>query len=154
MTISARFDETISKYNVLTRPAQKISEYFAHHPTVFKAALVCNHFFRAAAMAGFMTVLPFSFPVNVGICAASSLFYRLTVEPKCAFKFALPAFAGATAAFIANPALSRAAFASMQAFTAACGNLIPLSLYAAYVILTVDHDVNRRHCFFHRQSLH
>lgn len=146
MTIAAKLGETISRCTVLTKPAQKISEYFAHHPTAFKAALVCNHFFRAAAMAGFMTVLPFSFPVSVGVCAASSLFYRLTVEPKCAYKFALPAFAGATASFIANPALSRAAFASLQAFTAACGNLIPLSIYAAYVILTVNHDVDKQHC--------
>ena len=86
----------------------------------------------------------------MGICLGGSLFYRLTVEENCAYKFALPAFGGAAAFLVGRSALaglvSGAAFASIGAFAAACVAILPLGAYLAYVILTVAYDVDSKHC--------
>lgn len=152
MPLAAKFHTLIVEQNILTKPTEKIAEYFAYHPHVFKVALVINHLFRAAAMAGFMMILPFSMPASAAICGAGSLFYRLTVESNCAYKFALPALGGATAFMIGKGALisliSGVAFTSLAAFGAACVALIPLGVYIAYVILTVSYDVDNRPCPF------
>lgn len=152
MSLAANFHDLIVKYNILTRPTDELNEYFAYHPNVFKVALLVNHLFRAAAMAGLLMNLPLSFPASLAICAASSLFYRLTVEPNCAYKFALPALGGAIALHIGETALddliSGAALTSLEVFTNAFIPLIPLGMYAAYVILTVDYDVDHRPCPF------
>lgn len=152
MPLSAVLHNAIVKYNVLERPTRRISEYFAFHPKAFKTALVVNHVFRAAAMAGFMLALPFSVPANLALCFGGSLFYRLTVEDKCAYKFALPAAAGAGAFLVGKGALaalvSGAAFASIGAFAAALLAIAPLCAYITYVCLTVSYDVDNRPCPF------
>lgn len=156
MTIASKLHKFINDNNILTKPTQQINQYFANHPEAQKAALIFNHIFRAAAMAGFMMVLPFSFPVSAGLCAAGSLFYRLTVENNCAYKFALPAFAGASSALLGKTALLKlihgVAFFSLEALSKTFVALIPLSLYAAYVALTVSHEVNHRHCHLRLNS--
>lgn len=148
MTLAARLHDGITTYNILKKPTDRIAEYFAEHPKVFKVALIVNHIFRAAAMVALMMILPFSLPVNILVCAAGSLFYRLTVESNCAFKFALPALAGAAAFMIAKTALasiiSGVAFATLGAFAIAFVALIPLAVYVAYVILTVSYDVDHK----------
>ncbi len=138
----------IEKYNVLQKPTEQISEYFREHPNFYKVALLVNHVFRALAMAAFCYMLPFSAPVNIAICFAGSLFYRLTVETNCAYKFALPAFAGSVAIPIAITALNSlvtgVAFASLSAFGLAFISLIPLVTYVTYIVLTVNYDVDNR----------
>ncbi len=93
-------------------------------------------------------MLPFSVPVNLGICFAGSLFYRLTVETNCAYKFALPAFAGSIAFPMGMTALTSlvtgVAFASMYAFGLAVLTLVPLAAYVTYIVLTVSYDVDNR----------
>jgi hypothetical protein len=92
--------------------------------------------------------MPCSAAASIGICFAGSLFYRLTVETRCAYKFALPAFAGSLALPMGWEALAKlvqgAAFSSLRAFGAACANLAPCLGYMAYVVLTVDYDVDHR----------
>src|ERR1700678_1214627 len=94
-------NDWIERYNVLREPTEQINAYFVDHPNMYKAALIANHIFRAVAMVAFTLLLPFSPLVNMAICFAGSLFYRLTVEKNCAYKFALPAFAGSIALPIA-----------------------------------------------------
>ncbi len=150
MVLAARLHDAIEKYNVLKSPTERINEFFAYHPKLFKVALIVNHLFRAAAMVAFMMIFPL--PISFGICAAGSVFYRLTVESNCAYKFALPALVGAIAFMVGKTALvsiiSGVAFASIAAFATALVALIPLAIYAAYVILTVSYDVDNRPCPF------
>ncbi|HSX25848.1 MAG TPA: hypothetical protein VLE89_02440 [Chlamydiales bacterium] len=150
MTLALKLHTAIVQYNVLKTPTDRTSDFFLYHPNLFKVALLVNHLFRAAAMTGFMLFLPFSAAVNMGICLAGSLFYRLTVEDKCAYKFALPAFAGAAAFLMGKAALTRlitgVAFASLGAFATAFIAIIPLGIYLAYVLLTISHDVDNRIC--------
>jgi len=143
MSLSARFHGVIDRVSPLNRLTDRATQYLRSHPTVYKLALLVNHLFRAVAMMGLMMMLPFCWPVNMAICFLGSLFYRLTVENNCAYKFALPAFAGGVAFPMAQPALvacvSGRAFESLAMLSA-----VPLAAYLAYVILTVDYDVNRR----------
>lgn len=142
MCTAVAFQKVIAKYNVLQKPTEKISEYLKSHPQLHKMVLLANHIFRAAAMTAFCTALPFSLPVNGAICFAGSLFYRLTVETRCAYKFALPAFAGSLAfpfAYTAlNGVISGVAFASLSAFGVTLLSLVPITAYITYIVLTVN----------------
>lgn len=113
----------------LEKATETVKEYLNDHPTLYKIALIVNHIFRAVSMGFFMMALPFSAPVSLAICAAASLFYRLTVEGNCTYKFALPAFAGALALQFAS--------------------IIPLTCYVAYIVLTVNDDVDQNCTKFH-----
>ncbi len=148
MSAVAGFHDMLEQYNVLKMPTAAINEYFRSNPNVYKAALLVNHVFRAIAMAAFCAAMPFAIPVNIAICFVGSLFYRLTVETNCAFKFALPAFAGSLAIPLAYTALTSliggVAFASLSAFGIAFVSLIPLVAYVTYIVLTVDDEVNNR----------
>jgi hypothetical protein len=138
----------IEKHNILQKPTEQLSAFFQEHPTAYKVALLVNHVFRALAMTAFCAMLPFAAPINIAICFAGSLFYRLTVETNCAYKFALPAFAGSIAIPMGMTALTSivtgVAFASMNAFGLALLSLVPLAAYVTYIVLTVSYDVDNR----------
>jgi hypothetical protein len=142
------FHNFIEKYNILQKPTEQINEYLRAHPHLYKVALLVNHVFRALAMVAFCSMLPFSVPINIAICFGCSLFYRLTVETNCAYKFALPAFAGSIAIPLAAIALSNivtgVAFVSLSAIGLAFVSLIPLAAYVTYIVLTVNYDVDNR----------
>lgn len=134
--------------NFLQRLTEEIGAYLREHPHLYKIVLLVNHVFRAVSMLALSLVLPFSPAINTLICFASSLFYRVTVETHCAFKFALPAFAGSLAFPPALAALmdliSGVAFASLGAFALTCLCLVPLVAYFSYIALTVSHEVDQR----------
>jgi hypothetical protein len=138
----------IDKYNPLQLPTDQIYNYLQKHPNFYKTALLANHIFRAVSMTAFNLLLPFSTPANIAICFAGSLFYRLTVETHCAYKFALPAFAGALAFPMAYKAIldliQGAAFVSINVFAASLAQTLPLAAYFTYIVLTVDYDVDAR----------
>jgi hypothetical protein len=146
MSFDLTLHKVIENYNVLKKPTEQINDYLRNHPSLYKAALLVNHVFRAVSMAAFCLVLPFAAPVNIAICFGGSLFYRLTVETHCAYKFALPAFAGSIAFPLALTGLthliSGVAFASLSVFAVAFVSLIPLLAYFTYIALTVNYDVN------------
>ncbi len=148
MNATLTLSNICEQFNILETPTRQVSDYLAQHPMVYKAALVANHLFRAISMAAVTACLMFSIPVNLAICFAGSLFYRLTVETNCAYKFAMPAFAGSVAMPIAAKALqsviSGVAFASMRAFANASLSLLPLAAYLTYIVVTVNDDVDRR----------
>jgi hypothetical protein len=144
--LSVRFHTWIENNNILQRPTTYLVNVFDKHPTLYKIALMINHLFRAAMMVGFMFVPGIPFSAKMGICFVGSLFYRLTVERNCAYKFALPALAGAMAFMLAVPALlsliNGMAFTSLLSGCLTCAALIPLPIYLTYVLLTVNYDVD------------
>lgn len=148
MPLDFALHNCIEKYNVLQKPTEQINEYFREHPSMYKVALLVDHLIRALAMAAFCAALPFSMPINIAICFAGSLFYRLTAETTCAYKFALPAFAGSITIPLAAIALTSivtgVAFISISAFALAVVNLLPLTAYVSYIVLTVNYDVDHR----------
>ena len=150
MSLAVSLHNFIEDYNVLENPTDQVNDYFRENPDLCKAALIANHIFRAISMTGLGLVLPFAAPINLAICFAGSLFYRLTVETNCAYKFALPAFAGSVAlpmGLIAlNELISGVAFASIGAFATSLIFLVPATAYLAYVVLTVSYDVDSRYC--------
>lgn len=145
--LSVRFDNCIDRFNILKAPTECIANYFDTHPTAYKIALIMNHLFRAGMMVGIMFIPHLPLAAGMAICFAGSLFYRLTVERNCAYKFALPAFAGAAAFMLALPAfismVNGTGFASVAVGFKTCASFIPLALYGAYILLTVNHDVNK-----------
>ena len=133
MTIALPLHDWIERNNLLKKPTEAIYGYFQAHPTHYKAALLANHIFRAIAMAALIGAMPLS--VGIPLCFAGSLAYRLTVETHCAYKFALPAFAGGVSLLIAAQAVN--ALASGAAFVSLC-------TYGVYIISTVSYDVDHR----------
>ena len=123
----------IVNHNVLTEPTNALEDFFAEHPTLRKIALIANHLFRAIAMLGLMIASPLPMLATSALCFIGSLFYRLTVEIHCAYKFALPAYAGS----VAFCCLREAALTSLRAAW-----FLPLAAYVTYIVLTVDYDVD------------
>ncbi|MCH9610056.1 MAG: hypothetical protein S4CHLAM81_08320 [Chlamydiales bacterium] len=134
----------------LEQPTQQIAKFYENRPTALKATLVVNHLFRAASMVGFMFIPGIPKPVAWSVCALGSLFYRLTVEKNCAYKFALPAFLGAAAVMALLPTfrnlMQGGAFATASAGALTVLSFVPLLLYAAYVPHAVHHEVEANRC--------
>ncbi len=138
----------MSSANILIPWTKAANDFFAHRPTLYKVALVANHLFRAALMAALMFTMPCSLPITASICFAGSLFYRLTVENNCAYKFALPSYGGALAFFSAQTAwvhiVSGAMFTSISLCALSIAALLPSIAYVTYILLTVDYDVDAK----------
>lgn len=148
MSAPTKIENCVNKCNFLDKPAKACEDFFKNHPTLLKIALFVNHLFRAGAMVGFMLLLPVPMPACLAICFAGSLFYRLTVEPNCSYKFALPAFAGAVAFLLACPEILNmihgTAFNTAKAGVIAFASIVPLLGYAGYVALNVNYEVNKK----------
>lgn len=127
--------KAIISNNILAQPTRSLQEYFRSHKTVYKVVLVANHLFRAASMAALMMFVPH---YSNAACFGGSLFYRLTVETNCAYKFALPAWVGSMAFLIGKNALTN--LASLSSLL----SLALLPAWGAYVVLTVSYDVDAR----------
>ena len=132
----------------MDKPSERIATFFAGHPTLFKMVLVINHFFRTAGMVGLMFIPGIPKPAAWTICVVGSVVYRLTVERNCAYKFALPALAGAVAVMLFLPTLR--ALMHHTAFTSPARGLcsvlscVAVALYVTYVIIAVHGEVNRQ----------
>lgn len=148
MSFAVSFHAIIENHNILQEPTEQISAYLRDQPNLYKVVLLVNHVFRAVSMSAFNAVLPFPTLINLAICFVGSLFYRLTVETNCAYKFALPAFAGSVALPLALSALihlvNGAAFLSLNALAFTLASFIPLAAYFSYIGLTVSYDVDHR----------
>jgi len=142
MNLSIHLHQFIERNSPLNKWAGQTRTFLLSRPHFYKVALVVNHLFRTALMAAFFVI----FPSALCACLAGSLFYRLTVENNCAYKFALPSFGGACAYLCADRAATRvitgAAFASLKAFAWATASFLPLAAYLGYIVLTVSYDVD------------
>lgn len=125
-----------------------IGDWLDDHPTINKVVIVVNHLFRALAMATLITLLPYSHLVNCGLTLAASLFYRVTVERCCPFRFALHSCAGGAAMVAAQPALidlvAGLAFESLQTLGRALLQIAPLGLYLGWVVYISSLSVDAR----------
>jgi hypothetical protein len=146
MSCAVRFHDFIEKYNLLEKPTVAIGEFLNKHPTVYKIVLIFDHLFRAAMMVGLMFIPHIPIYASMSFCFVGSLIYRLTVEKNCAYKFALPAFAGAAAFMLTLPALinmiNGVAFLTAGSGLLTCASFAPLLLYGTYIFLTVNYDVD------------
>lgn len=150
--ISTRLHNLIVNYNPIEKPMEQINRFFDQHPTLLKVALLVNHFFRTVSNIALMLMMPYSMPMNIACCFIGSLFYRVTVEKNCVYKFALPSFSGAALYLVIKNAMEnitrRIAFESLSAYQA---TLIvgALSAHTVYVLLNVDYDVDNSCCHRH-----
>lgn len=143
--MSLALHQCIDRFNILKKPTEKINDYLYEHKNLYKVVMIANHLFRTLAMVALMVYLPFVWPVNLAICFAGSLFYRLTVENNCAYKFALPAFFGSVAFMIAKTAFTSAlAIGSAGAYALAAASLLPVAGYLTYIVLTVNYDIDNK----------
>jgi len=151
MSCAIRFHAFIEKTNPLKQLTRNITNFLLAHPTLYKIALLVNHLFRAVTMSFFLYALPCSYPLSLALCFGASLFYRLTVENNCAYKFALPAFGGGVAMLVTHSALVQLAsgnvFKSLALFSQSMLSLVPLTAYITYILLTVDYDVMEKNGF-------
>lgn len=142
MSFAIKLHAIIERVNPLSGATQSATNFLLAHPTLYKIVLLVNHLFRAITMAFFMLAVP------MALCFGASLFYRLTVENNCAYKFALPAFVGGVALPPSQTALAQlisgSAFKSLAFFRHSILLLVPYAAYLTYVILTVDYDVDQR----------
>lgn len=135
----------------LEKPANAIEAFFNENPTIFKIVLIIDHLIRAACMVAVMYLpIPIPMAASVAICFAASLFYRLTVEKNCPFKFAIPAFAGAVAFLILCPAvinmINGTAFKTATSSFLTVASFLPMLGYLGYITITTHYDVNKRCC--------
>lgn len=85
------------KANPFDKVTAAVGQWIDKYPLLHKIVLFANHLFRGLCMGGMMTLLPFGFAVNGAICLFGSIFYRVTVERFCPFKFAIASFFGGIA---------------------------------------------------------
>ena len=148
MNLAIKLHKFIERTNILEKPTTKIANCFQTHHNFYKTAILVDHVIRTVVM----TVFMMAFPLAIVPCSiysfGSSLFYRLTVENNCAYKFALPSFAGCVSVMVASQPIldiiSGAAFASIKLFAMAVISIAPLGLYITYVVLTVSYDVDKK----------
>ncbi|MCB1109812.1 MAG: hypothetical protein KDK64_02435 [Chlamydiia bacterium] len=150
MSLDVRFHNFIDRHSPLKTPTQYVERKAKENPFLFKGVVVMNHLFRALSMWAFLKFHKASMNTKVAFCFAGSLGYRLTIETKCAYKFALPSFAGAVAFLVGKESLPRvingAAFKSIKSLGNATLNLAPLTGYMIYIILTTSYDVDNPRC--------
>lgn len=148
MSLSVKFHDCLEKINILQSPTKTIADSLDSHPTIHKIVLLIDHLFRASMIFGSMYIPHIPLNAKMGICFSGSLFYRLTVERNCAYKFALPAFFGAVAFMLALPAIinmiNKTAFLSKTTGFKAICSLFPLAFYGVYILLTVNYDVDKK----------
>ncbi len=147
MSLSARCSDFLDRYNPLKGTTDLLADFFERHPTAYKITLVINHLFRAGVMVGAMYIPGVPRIPAIAVCLIGSLFYRLTVEKNCAYKFALPAFVGAVSFMLAIDAtiacIHGVAFSSIPIGILTVASFLPLPLYGTYVLLSVHHDVEK-----------
>ncbi len=116
----------------------KIGDWLDRHPKINTIVVIANHIFRALGMLALFTVMPGSFLAKCAIMLGASLFYRITIERFCHFRFAIPACLGGMAMELSIPALANIINgAAIQSFASLGTSLIaisPLVLYLAGIV--------------------
>jgi len=139
--------------NTLTKEPGFLSAYTSkgaawldERPRLYKAAIVANHLFRAVSMVGFMYLMPFSPLVNFSVSLVASIFYRVTIERFCQFRFTIASCLGAGAMMLALPAIdsiiSGVAFGSLGLIAKAFVELLPLVLYGVSILKIANDGVD------------
>lgn len=115
-----------------------IGAWLDKHPNVNTIVVIANHILRTLPMMAAMHLLPFSFAANCAITLGASLFYRISIERFCVFRFAIPSCLGAIAFQFSKPALadliSKTAFQSFSTLTKTLVGLSPFALYMGGIV--------------------
>jgi hypothetical protein len=134
----------------LNKQSEAVGRYLEKNPTVNKVVISAYQFFRAGMMMGAMRLMPFSQPINFSLGLGVNAGYRLAVERKCQYKFALLSSLGALAMEHSLSDLAKliqgVAFASMKDFSKSLTGSIPFFLYSAWMIYQVNQEVNGSSC--------
>lgn len=146
MYIDQQFHKALMKINYLPDATKWCDQKAKEYPNVYKGVLVANHLFRAVAIWAFLKYNRSSMKVKLAMCFTGSMVYRLTVESNCAYKFALPAFFGGAALLTAGHTtakiLNGSAFRTFKSIGNATLNMVPITGYLAYIVLTTSYDVD------------
>lgn len=146
------FSSTLNKipqYIGIEKASQVIGSWLDKHPAVNKVVMIANHIFRTAAMVGLMYLLPFHPIANFAIGVGASLFYRLTVERFCPFRFALTSCLAAGAFEFSKPYLlsiiTGIAFQSLATFGIALAGILPILACTAIIIIVSNYQVDQKY---------
>ncbi|MFA6917069.1 MAG: hypothetical protein WC222_11775 [Parachlamydiales bacterium] len=136
----------ISVETTVQNANQKFDEYVVHpigkwldqHELIKTIDIASKHVFRSIQMLGFVVLLPYSSMTNCIIGILWSISYRITIERKCDFHFAVVSCAGGYALGKALPSLAAlidgTAFISLKAFGQVIIGTTPLTLYLLAVV--------------------
>lgn len=133
MAFSARLSAFVNKHNPLETPTEQIRDYLLEHRTIYKIVLVANF-----VLLTLMFVSPLS-PTLGGAAALGlrALFYRLTIETNCIYKFSLPVYATMISLWLVATAWT-------------CGplitslSLIPLIASVVYIVCDIDFEATQQ----------
>lgn len=129
--------------------AKHIGNYLEKNPALYKAVVVINHLFRAMLMAVFMVALPYGLAMSCAVSLGASLFYRLTIERNCAFKFALPSCLGGISYHLSrygvHSMVAGIMLRSVDLLNAGFIGSLPLTLWTFAIISITDDDVEKRY---------
>ena len=127
MEFSVELRDFVNKYNPLETPTELIRDYLLEHRTIYKITLVANFV---------LLTLMFVSPLSPGLGLATglglrALFYRLTIETNCIYKFSLPVYTTLMSLWLIATAWT-------------CGpllfslSLIPLIASVVYIVCDID----------------
>ena len=133
MEFSVALRGFVDKYNPLETPTEQIRDYLLKHRTIYKIVLVANF-----ALLALMFLSPPSPGLGLAIgLGLRALFYRLTIETNCIYKFSLPVYATVMSLWLVAIAWS-------------CGpllaslSLIPLIASVAYIVCDIDFEATHQ----------
>lgn len=133
----------------LQKLSENVGKVLDENPLVNKIIVVANFIFRTAMMVCFMAAMPFSILPNFLISFGLSVFYRVTIERFCQYRFSILSCAAAGGYEIAKPALtaliSGAAFTSLAAFGSTLILMTPFVICGAAIISVTNQNVNERY---------
>lgn len=132
----------------LTQLSSHAKEIFNQHPLINKIVVLAIFIFRSAMMSAYMAALPFtsvpSFFIGLGI----SVFYRVTIEPDCRYRFAILSCVGAETYSISKPALlaliNGMAFRSLITLSMTLLSAAPFAICATVILSEVNQNVDDR----------
>ena len=140
---------TVSPFN-LDVVSKNLGGWLDKHPTANKVVIVAFHFFRASMMTACVSAMPFSMPVNMGLGLTLNLGYRLAIERRCPYKFALlSSLGGACLRYSMTGLMSvaqQSAFQSIDALKNTLVNLVPFFGYTAVMVYQVNSEVKPCGC--------
>jgi len=152
MAISNVLDKIPAEFG-LVKLSENVGKVLDENPLINKIVVLANFVFRIAMMVTFMAALPFSILPSFLISVGASIFYRVTIERFCQYRFAILSCVEAGAYEIAKPALaaliSGAAFSSLAAFGTSLALMTPFVIGGAAIISVTNQNVNEKYIKMH-----
>lgn len=116
------------------------------HPNIYKCAIIVDHLLNASKMYALVQILPYSKCTNCVVTGISSLYYRVTAEGPCAFRFSIISCFGGAAFISARIGMIEfargTAFRSLALFLKSSCTLAPLSIYLFCIVKFTNDDVD------------